>query len=85
MYSYAISFPPPPSFLFSAFQGELPPLAENEEILSFIATTGVDQLALDGGFVAPDVGSVIPTSSVDSADPPAAVKPPAVGVVASIA
>lgn len=37
------------------FKGELPPLAEVEEILAFIEKIGVDQVALDGGFVAPDV------------------------------
>ncbi|CAM9441810.1 unnamed protein product [Ectocarpus sp. 12 AP-2014] len=36
-------------------KGELPPLAEVEEILAFIEKIGVDQVALDGGFVAPDV------------------------------
>ncbi|CAN0133236.1 unnamed protein product [Scytosiphon promiscuus] len=36
-------------------EGELPPLAEVEEILEFIEKIGVDRVAQDGGFVAPDV------------------------------
>eukprot|EP00903_Cladosiphon_okamuranus_P007831 g7577.t1 len=35
-------------------QGELPLLAEVDEILAFIEKVGVDKVALDGGFVAPD-------------------------------
>lgn len=38
------------------FQGELPALAEVDEILEFIEKIGVDVVALDGGFVPPDIG-----------------------------
>lgn len=43
------------SVIFGCPQGELPRLAEVDEILAFIEKIGVDQVALDGGFVAPDI------------------------------
>ncbi|CAM9975129.1 unnamed protein product [Ectocarpus sp. 6 AP-2014] len=59
-------------------KGELPPLAEVEEILAFLEKIGVDQVALDGGFVAPDVegdgGGGGGGAAAKSAAPPAAAE-----------
>lgn len=37
-------------FVRIMFQGKLPALADNDEILAFIEKTGVDELAIAGGF-----------------------------------
>lgn len=40
-------------------QGDLPPLAEKDEVLALIEKIGVDQMALDGGFVAPNIDTPV--------------------------
>lgn len=51
-------------------QGDLPPLAENEEVLAFIDKVGVDQVALDGGFVAPVIDGALLGSRPSAAAAP---------------
>lgn len=56
-------------------QGELPPLADVDEILDFIERAGVDQIASEGGFIPPDIegaGEENLSSSATSASAPAA-------------
>lgn len=77
---------------FFVVQGELPPLAEVDEILTFIEKIGVDQVALDGGFVAPDLelsessgsGAVkAATNSAEKEGPSSAAAAAAVGAAAA--
>lgn len=65
-------------------QGELPPLAEVDEILAFIEKIGADQVALDGGFVAPDIeGSEKSSSATNATAAGAAAAAPSAAVAAT--